>query len=70
MQPGMLSLLLGGILIVPICYFGLGMIGVGSDLLTMLSGDTLSKVIIGALSAVCAVLLTNGYLTLRDGIIA
>jgi hypothetical protein len=55
-----------GILIVPICYFGLGMIGLGSDLLTMLCGDTLSKAIIGALSVMCTVLFTNGYLTLRD----
>ncbi len=59
----------GAFLLVPIVYFGLGLVGFGVDDLTLITGNyTLSKLVLGAITSASIMLMVNGYLTMRDGV--
>lgn len=69
MYPGIIRFLFGVLLIAPIVYFGLGVVGFGADDLTLITGNfTVSKLVLGAITSVSVLLMVNGYLTMRDGV--
>ena len=69
-NPRQSSVYFGAVLLMPTVFFGLGIVGVGEDHLTTLTGNfRLSKFILGALVSVSTICLVNGVITLRDGVV-
>lgn len=67
--PGKSLFLFGCFLIAPLVFFGLGMVGVGSDYLTNLTGSfVISKLLFGISTVVSVMSIVYGYLTMKDGI--
>lgn len=67
-RPGKSLLIIGCFLIAPLVFFGLGMIGVGSDYLTNLTGSfIISKLLFGISTVVSVMSIVYGYLTMKDG---
>jgi len=63
-------IILGAILQVLIVFFGLGLIGYGTDHLTaLLNSLVLSKLVLGLATVVCVLMITHGYYQVRDGVL-
>ena len=63
-------IILGAILQVIIVFFGLGIIGFGTDHLTeLLNSLVLSKLVLGLATVICVLMTTHGYYQVRDGVL-
>lgn len=66
--PGGSTFIIGAMLLAPLVFFGLGMVGVGDDYLTGITGHFLiSKMCFGIATFASIVCLVSGYTKMSDG---